>query len=62
MVAPPISSGISNPWRCISEAMFTISSSDGVMRPERPITSASTSRAVSRIFWAGTITPRSITS
>ena len=62
VVAPPMSSGMSKPWRCISEAIVTISSSDGVIRPDSPITSASCSLAASRIFWAGTITPRSITS
>ena len=34
----------------------------GVISPESPIMSASTSRAVSRIFCAGTMTPRSTTS
>ena len=62
VVAPPISSGRVKPWRCISVATFTISSRLGVIRPDSPIASASTSRAVSRIFCAGTITPRSITS
>ena len=62
VVAPPSSSGISNPWRCISEAKFTISSREGVIRPERPMRSASTSRAASMTFWAGTMTPRSMTS
>jgi drug/metabolite transporter (DMT)-like permease len=54
--------GMVRPRRCISVAKPTISSRDGVIRPERPIRSAPTSAAVSRIFWAGTITPRSITS
>ena len=62
VVAPPISSGIVKPWRCISAATLTISSRLGVISPDRPITSAPISRAVSRIFWAGTITPRSTTS
>ena len=62
VVAPPISSGISKPCRSISEARFTISSRDGVMSPDSPMTSAPSSLAVSRIFWAGTITPRSTTS
>ncbi len=62
VVAPPMSNGISNPCRSISLAKLTISSSDGVIRPDRPIRSAPTSVALSRIFWAGTITPRSITS
>ena len=62
VVAPPTSSGMSKPWRSISEAKLTISSRDGVISPDSPIRSASTSRAVSRIFCAGTITPRSMTS
>jgi len=60
--AAPISSGPVNPWRCISRATCTISSSDGVISPERPIRSARSRRAVSSIFSQGTITPRSITS
>ena len=62
VVAPPISSGSSSPRRSISFATCTISSSDGVIRPERPTTSAPSATAVSRIVSAGTITPRSITS
>ena len=62
VVAPPMSSGMVNSCRCISAARLTISSSEGVIRPLSPITSAPISRAVSRIFWAGTITPRSMTS
>ena len=62
VVAPPISSGISKPWRSISDATLTISSSDGVMSPDRPIRSAPSAVAVSRIFCAGTMTPRSMTS
>ena len=62
VVAPPISSGIVIPARCISSATVTISSSEGVMRPERPIMSASFSFAASRIFDQGTITPRSTIS
>src|SRR5439155_27266768 len=58
----PIKSGKRNPSRSISCATCTISSSDGVIRPLRPITSACFSRAVSKIFAAGTITPRSTTS
>jgi len=50
------------PWRSISFATWLISSSDGVIRPDRPIMSAFSAIAVSRIFCAGTITPRSITS
>ena len=62
VVAPPTSSGMVSPRRCISEATLTISSSDGVISPDSPTASAPISTAVSRIFWAGTITPRSITS
>ena len=62
VVAPPMSSGIVKPCRSISRATCTISSSEGVMRPERPITSAPDSRAAAKIFSAGTITPRSTTS
>ena len=62
VVAPPISNGSVNPWRCISLATCTISSSDGVIRPDSPIMSALSRRAVSRIFSHGTMTPRSITS
>ena len=50
------------PRRCISCATCAISSSDGVMSPESPTRSAPRSTAVSRIFCAGTITPRSTTS
>ena len=62
VVAPPSSSGISKPWRSISAATRTISSRLGVMRPDRPMMSAPTSLAVSRIFCVGTMTPRSMTS
>jgi len=62
VVAPPISSGMEKPSRCISRATWAISSSDGVMRPERPITSAFSWRATSSIFCAGTMTPRLMTS
>ncbi len=53
---------MSKPSRSISEATVTISSSDGVISPERPMMSTFSLRAVSRIFCVGTITPRSITS
>nr|CRL82881.1 hypothetical protein CPGR_06111 [Mycolicibacter nonchromogenicus] len=61
VVAPPINSGISRPSRSISTAKLTISSSDGVISPDRPMMSASCSLAAFRIFSAGTITPRSMT-
>ncbi len=57
-----MSSGNDIPRRCISLATDTISSSDGVISPDSPTTSAPSASAVSRIFAAGTITPRSITS
>ena len=62
VVAPPISRGRVNPSRSISRATCTISSSDGVMRPLKPMISTFCSRAVARILSAGTITPRSMTS
>ncbi len=62
VVAPPISSGSSSPRRSISRATLTISSSDGVIRPDSPTRSAPSAAAVSRIRSAGTITPRSTTS
>ena len=48
--------------RRISLATWTISSNDGVISPERPTMSAPISSAVSRIFSAGTMTPKSWTS
>ncbi|MCY1424546.1 hypothetical protein D9M71_402960 [compost metagenome] len=62
VVAPPIISGRLKPWRCISLATWTISSSDGVIRPDRPMMSHFCSLAVCRIFSQGTITPRSTMS
>ena len=62
VVAPPIKSGISKPSRSIDRATCTISSSDGVISPERPIMSTWRSRACRRISSPGIITPRSITS
>ncbi|GAA3040872.1 hypothetical protein GCM10017559_81850 [Streptosporangium longisporum] len=62
VVAPPTSSGSFIPRRCISAATVTISSSDGVISPESPTTSAPSAIAVSRMTEAGTITPRSMTS
>ena len=62
VVAPPMSRGTSKPSRSISFATCTISSRLGVMSPDSPMTSAPISAAVSRIFAAGTMTPRSITS
>ena len=53
----------SMPRRSISRATCTISSSDGVIRPDRPMMSAcSLDRRSSRILSPGTITPRSMTS
>ena len=57
-----MSSGSLKPWRSISRATCTISSSDGVMRPLRPIRSAFSALARSRIFSQETMTPRSMTS
>ena len=62
VVAPPINSGMSRPWRSISAASRHIWPRLGVISPETPIRSAFSSRAVSRICAAGTMTPRSITS
>ena len=62
VVAPPIRRGSSIPRRSISFATPTISSSDGVIRPETPTMSHASSAAVSSRVSAGTITPRSITS
>ena len=62
VVAPPINSGTVNPSRSISLATCAISSSEGVMSPDRPMTSAFSAFATSRIFCADTITPRFTTS
>src|SRR5882672_3742519 len=62
VVAPPISSGRWKPWRVISSATVTISSSEGVIRPLNPMMSALLSLADFRISWNGTMTPRSMTS
>ena len=50
VVAPPMSSGMRCARRSISFATNTISSSDGVIRPLRPMRSAFSSSAVCRIF------------
>ena len=50
------------PSRSISAATCAISSRDGVMRPESPMMSTPSAFAVSRIFVAGTMTPRSMIS
>ena len=62
VVAPPISNGCVKPCRSISRATWLISSSEGVIRPDRPMMSTFSSRALSRICWAGTITPMFTTS
>ena len=62
VVAPPISSGIFNPRSSINSATIIICSRLGVISPERPTISAPISTALSTIFSAGHITPRSITS
>ena len=51
-----------NPARCISLATFTISSSDGMISPDKLMATAFSSKAVCKIFPAGTITPRSMIS
>ena len=61
VVAPPMSSGIFIPVRSISFATKTISSSDGVISPERPRMSALCSLHFSRIAAHGCITPQSTT-
>ncbi|MNC91773.1 hypothetical protein D3C83_80870 [compost metagenome] len=62
VVAPPIRSGIPKPSRSISRALCAISSSEGVISPDKPMMSHFSSRATSAIFFHGTITPRLITS
>jgi hypothetical protein len=66
VVAPPISSGIflMRKWSsfCISLATYCISSSEGVIRPDRPTMSAPSTLARARISWHGTITPMFTTS
>ena len=49
VVAPPISSGTWKSCRSISRATCTISSSDGVIRPDSPMKSAFSRCAVSRM-------------
>ena len=61
VVAPPISSGILKPCLSISLATWIISSSDGVISPDKPMMSAFSAMAVCRIFSHGVITPKSIT-
>jgi hypothetical protein len=62
VVAPPMSNGNFSRARSISRATCVISSSEGVIRPDSPIASAFSLRAVSRMASAGTITPRFTTS
>src|ERR1700733_10703028 len=62
VVAPPINRGCVYPSRCISLATCTISSSEGVIRPDKPIRLAPMRVAVSRIFSQETMTPKSTTS
>ena len=61
VVAPPMSSGCVMFRFFISLATVTISSSEGVMRPDNPMTSTLSRCASSRIFSKGTITPKSYT-
>ena len=62
VVAPPMSSGSVRPLRSISRATWTISSSDGVISPLKPMMSTFSSIAVCKIFSHGTMTPRSMIS
>ncbi len=62
VVAPPMRSGTWNPSRCISLATCTISSSDGVIKPDKPMMSAFSFLARFKISSHGTITPMSMTS
>ena len=62
VVAPPMRTGMFSSRRSSSLATATISSRDGVMRPERPMMSQRFSRAVSMILLPGTMTPMSMTS
>ena len=61
VVAPPMSSGTVRPVRSISLATVTISSSEGVIRPEQPRMSASFSLTASRMSRALHMTPTSTT-
>ena len=61
VVAPPMRRGIFMPSASIAFAMSTISSRDGVMRPERPQMSALCSLRASMILSLGHMTPMSIT-
>ena len=61
VVAPPTMTGVAIPLRCSSSHTFIISSSDGVMSPDSPITSTLCLCAVSTIVCVSTITPRSST-
>ena len=62
VVAPPMSSGVLMPARFNSWATFTISSSEGVIRPDRPMKSGFSSRALATMRPVGVITPRSVTA
>ena len=57
-----MSRGLSTPARFSASATAIISSSEGVIRPERPMKSAPVALACSTILSVGTITPRSTTS
>ena len=61
VVAPPIRSGIFSFLSSILFATVTISSKLGVIKPLRPMMSASSATAASKIFSHGVITPRSTT-
>ena len=59
--APPMSRGRFIFLLFISSATCTISSSEGVIRPDKPMMAALWAIASSSILSAGTITPRSLT-
>ena len=61
VVAPPIKTGVVIPRRFISSATSIISSKEGVIRPLKPMMSAPSRTASSKMRSLGTITPRSIT-
>ena len=57
-----MSSGVLTPARFSSLATLTISSSEGVIRPDRPMKSGFRRRASDTILSVGVITPRSVTA
>jgi hypothetical protein len=61
VVAPPINKGMLSPALVNSFALKTISSKEGVIKPERPTTSAFYRLHSSIIAWQFCMTPMSIT-